>query len=305
VNEENPAAGEPAGADCSGQPAEAQPPETPAEDTPDDRSLTVAAPYGHPSRDGVPSGPGAVEPASGPPQRGFIAEWAVTIVLLLFVTTNLVQAFVIPTGSMEDTLLVGDHLLVDKLAYSPARGIEKTLMPYQDVRRGDIIVFRYPMEIQQTFVKRCIGVPGDRIHLVDKRLWLNGKPIDEPYVYHKTEFIDPYRDNFPAMPYFHLLPGARDMLDNHVENGEVVVPEGHYFAMGDNRDNSSDSRYWGFVPRANIVGKPLIVYWSYDAPTAALAGPFALDHLLDMVVHFPTKTRWNRTFRLVHGYPLK
>ena len=95
------------------------------------------------------------------------------------------------------------------------------------------------------------------------------------------------------------------MLANHIDNGEVVVPEGHYFAMGDNRDNSSDSRYWGFVPRANIIGKPLVVYWSYDAPTDALAGPFAFDHLLDMVLHFPTKTRWNRTFRWIHGYPLK
>ena len=141
--EENPAAGEPAGADDSGQSAEAQPPETPAALAGESACPTLAAEDS------------ACQPY--PPQRGFIAEWAVTIVLLLFVTTNLVQAFVIPTGSMEDTLLVGDHLLVDKLAYSPARGIEKTLMPYQDVRRGDIIVFRYPMEIQQTFVKRCIG----------------------------------------------------------------------------------------------------------------------------------------------------
>ncbi len=287
MSEENPAAGEPAAADDTGQSAEPQPP----------TEQTECAAGGHDRQ-------GAVE--AGPPQRSFIAEWTVTIILLLFGTTNLVQAFVIPTGSMEDTLLVGDHLLVDKLSYSPARGAEKALLPYQDIQRGDIIVFRYPMEIRQTFVKRCIGVPGDRIHLVDKKLWLNGKPIDKPYVYHKTDYIDAYRDNFPSDPYIHfLLPGAREMLARHVENGDVVVPEGHYFAMGDNRDNSSDSRYWGFVPRANIIGKPLIVYWSYDAPTAALAGPFAIDHLLDMVVHFPTKTRWNRTFRLIHGYPLR
>ena len=284
MNEENPAAGEPAGAEHCGQSAEVDPLAATAE--PADESAGAA-------------------PEPERPQRSFVAEWTVTVILLLFGTTSLVQAFVIPTGSMEDTLLVGDHLLVDKLAYSPARGVERTLLPYQDVRRGDIIVFRYPMEIQQTFVKRCIGVPGDRIHLVDKRLWLNGKPMEEPYVYHKSGYIDPYRDNFPSEPYFHMLPGAREMLANHVENGEVVVPEGHYFAMGDNRDNSSDSRYWGFVPRANIIGKPLIVYWSYDASTEALAGPFAIDHLLDMVLHFPTKTRWNRTFRWIHGYPLK
>ena len=239
------------------------------------------------------------------PERAWISEAALFIVLLLFATTVLIQSFVIPTVSMEDTLLIGDHLLVDKLAFSPAHGMEKTLLPYQEIHRGDIIVFRYPMEIQQTFVKRCIGIPGDRIHLVDKQLWLNGKPMVEPYVYHKTEYIDSYCDNFPSEPNVHLLPGARDMLARHLRNGEIVVPEGHYFAMGDNRDYSSDSRYWGFVPRGNIIGKPLVIYWSYDADTNALAGPFALDHLLDMVLHFPTKTRWSRTFQFIHGYPLK
>ena len=122
--------------------------------------------------------------------RGFIAEWTVTVILLLFGTTSLLQAFVIPTGSMEDTLLIGDHLLVDKLAYAPGGSVSKYLLPYEDVRRGDIIVFRYPVDIQQTFVKRCIGVPGDHIRLVDKQLILNGKAMNEPYVYHKTGYID-------------------------------------------------------------------------------------------------------------------
>jgi len=119
------------------------------------------------------------------PQRGFIAEWTITIILLLFGTTNLVQAFVIPTGSMEDTLLIGDHLLVDKLAYGPSGPVSKHLLPYSEVKRGDIIVFRYPVDITQTFVKRCIGVPGDHIRLVNKQLILNGKTVNEPYVYHK------------------------------------------------------------------------------------------------------------------------
>jgi len=263
-----------------------------------DQENTVAAPVEQAPEETPP-------PPQHEPQRGFIAEWTVTIILLLFGTTNLVQAFVIPTGSMEDTLLIGDHLLVDKLAYSPYGGVSKHIFPYTDVKRGDIIVFRYPVDISQTFVKRCIGVPGDHIRLVNKNLILNGKQVNEPYVYHKTEYIDPYRDNFPNEPNFHMLSGAREMLANHIRNGEVIVPEGHYFAMGDNRDYSSDSRYWGFVPRGNIIGKPLIIYWSYDAPTDALAGPFALDHLLDMVLHFPTKTRWKRTFQLIHGYQLK
>ena len=237
--------------------------------------------------------------------RGFIAEWTVTIILLLFGTTNLVQAFVIPTGSMEDTLLIGDHLLVDKLAYSPPGPASRYILPYSDVKRGDIIVFRYPVDIQQTFVKRCIGVPGDRIRLENKQLILNGKPMIEPYVYHKTEYLDSYRDNFPNEPQMHMVDSGNDMLVNHVRNGEVVVPPGYYFAMGDNRDSSLDSRYWGFVPRDNIIGKPLIIYWSYDAPTEALARPLmSIDHLLDLVQHFPTKTRWKRTFRLIHGYPL-
>ena len=238
--------------------------------------------------------------------RSFIAEWTITAILLLFGTTNLVQAFVIPTGSMEDTLLVGDHLLVDKLAYAPAGSGSKHVLPYNDIQRGDIIVFRYPVDIRQTFVKRCIGIPGDRIRVVDKQLILNGRAVNEPYVYHKTEYIDTYRDFFPNEPNVHLVPGGEDMLLHYVHNGEVVVPPGKYFAMGDNRDSSLDSRYWGFVPRENIIGKPLLIYWSYEASTQALTGPiFSFPHLLDIVEHFPRKTRWKRTFELLHGYPLK
>jgi signal peptidase I len=249
--------------------------------------------------------PPAVDAPRPEPQRGFIAEWTVTIILLLFGTTNLVQAFVIPTGSMEDTLLIGDHLLVDKMAYSPYGPVSKHIFPYTDVKRGDIIVFRYPVDISQTFVKRCIGLPGDHIRLVNKQLILNGKRVDEPYVYHKTEYLDSYRDNFPGDPNVHIAEAAQDMLTNHVSGGEVIVPADCYFAMGDNRDSSLDSRYWGFVPRGNIIGKPLIIYWSYDAPTEALARPImSIDHLLDLVQHLPTKTRWNRTFKLIRGYPL-
>ena len=172
-----------------------------------------------------------------------------TIILLLFGTTTLVQAFVIPTGSMEDSLLIGDHLLVDKLAYSPAGSLGQYLLPYQDVQRGDIIVFRYPVDLTQTFVKRVVGVPGDRIRILSKHLFINGDMVDEPFVEHKTSHIDGYRDNFPSNPNMQVYEQALDMLENHVENGEVVVPEGRYFALGDNRDLSLDSRYWGFVPR--------------------------------------------------------
>jgi signal peptidase I len=241
--------------------------------------------------------------AKSDPPRGTLAEWTVTVILLLFGTTTLVQAFVIPTGSMEDTLLIGDHLLVDKLAYAPAGDDGKHLLPYSQVRRGDIIVFRYPVDINQTFVKRVIGVPGDRIRLERKQVYLNGRAQDEAYKYHKDPGYDPYRDDFPGNANFQVLPRGQEMLANHVVNGEVVVPPDSYFAMGDNRDSSLDSRYWGFVPRSHIIGKPLIIYWSYDATTEALAGPtISIDHLLDLAQNFFTKTRWRRTFKLIRAH---
>ncbi len=240
------------------------------------------------------------------PPRGTIAEWTVTILLLLFGTTTLVQAFVIPTGSMEDTLLIGDHLLVDKLAFAPSGPVSKYILPYTEVKRGDIIVFRYPVDIRQTFVKRVIGVPGDHIHLENKAVFLNAHKLNEPYKYHKTDYIDSYRDNFPSEPNVHLFDPAVEMLGKDVVNHEIVVPPGKYFAMGDNRDSSLDSRYWGFVPRENIIGKPLIIYWSYDAPTDQLADPgIGVDHILDVAQNFFTKTRWRRTFMLIHGYPVQ
>jgi len=253
----------------------------------------------------VPEAPPQQDIHQDPP-RGTIAEWTITILLLLFLTTMLVQAFVIPTGSMEDTLLIGDHLLVDKLAFAPSGPVSKYILPYTPPKRGDIIVFRYPVDIRQTFVKRCMGVPGDRIRLVNKQVYVNGVKLDEPYKVHKTDYIDSYRDNFPSEPNVMVDARAIDMLQNHVVNGEVVVPPNSYFAMGDNRDSSLDSRYWGFVPRENIIGKPLIIYWSYDAPTEDLqSSSLGLDHILDLGRNFFTKTRWRRTFMLIHGYPIK
>jgi signal peptidase I len=240
-------------------------------------------------------------------KRGFIAEWTVTIVMLLFATASLAQAFVIPSESMENSLLIGDHVLVDKLVYSPAGGISRDVLPYREPRRGDIIVFKYPLNVQENYVKRAIGLPGDHLKLVDKKLWLNGHFPDEPYAKHIFPVIDAYRDNFPAAPPDALVkPRAIEMLQANVVNGELVVPPGFIFAMGDNRDNSEDSRYWGLVPRDNIEGTPLVIYWSYQASTAELMnGNIGVDHMVDVVTHFFTKTRWSRTFRFVHGYPLQ
>jgi len=238
--------------------------------------------------------------------RGFIAEWTVTIVLLLFATTALVQAFVIPSASMVPTLLIGDHVLVDKLVYAPRGSVTTHLLPYRDVHRGDIIVFRWPRDVSQDYVKRAIGLPGDHIKLIDKQLWLNGHFVTEPYVVHSSPYPSAYRDNFPNAPPEGIEPSAIYMLDHDVQNGELVVPPGYIFAMGDNRDDSSDSRYWGLVPRENIVGTPLIIYWSFEASTQDLTNPnIGIDHIIDVIIHFPQKTRWSRTFRLIHGYPLQ
>src|ERR1700689_1116620 len=186
-----------------------------------------------------PSSPPATSPAKPAvqpePPRGTIAEWAITILLLLFGTTTLVQAFVIPTGSMEDTLLIGDHLLVDKLAYAPGGKVSKFILPYEEPKHGDIIVFRYPVDISQTFVKRVIGVPGDHLKIVNQQIYRNGFKLNEPYVYHKNPYPDSYRDNFPSSePNLMLMDRAKDMLANNVVNGEVIVPPASFFAMGDN-----------------------------------------------------------------------
>ncbi|HWE48675.1 MAG TPA: signal peptidase I [Bryobacteraceae bacterium] len=241
------------------------------------------------------------------PVRGFVAEWAVTIVLLLFGTTTALQAFVIPTGSMEDTLLVGDHLLVDKLVYAPADSVTSHLLPYRDVQRGDVIIFRYPLDIKETYVKRAIGIPGDRLHFENKRLILNGRPVDEPYTLHVAGNDMPYRDDFPSGAALETLrPEAAAMLAKNVVNGELVVPPGFVFAMGDNRENSDDSRFWGLVPRENIFGTPIVIYWSFDAPSAEMVDPnISLDHLLNIGEHFFTKTRWSRTLNFIHSYPLQ
>src|SRR5579884_4090228 len=219
-------------------------------------------------------------------QRGFVGEWTWTILILVFAITFVAQVMAIPTSSMHNTLLTGDHLIIDKLAYSPPGAVSRYLLPYEDVKRGDIIVFRHPILLDENYVKRCIGVPGDHIKLINKQLWLNGHLVNEPYAIHITAYYDQYRDNFPqGTPDFiqhqRMYDRAQEMVKNDVVNGELVVPPGNYFAMGDNRDNSLDSRSWGPVPRENIIGKPAIILWSYDAPTADLQS-YNLHHFVDL-----------------------
>jgi signal peptidase I len=252
--------------------------------------------------------PKTERPASEPLEvRHWVAEWAVTVLIFLFGTATVVQAMVVPTGSMEGTMLIGDHLFVDRLSYSPSGPISKHLLPYQEVKRGDIIVFRYPVDIRDNYVKRVIGVPGDRVRIQDKLVHVNGKPLHEPYKVLIPQQTSAYLNNFPAAALDILIDDrGLEMLRSHVVNGELVVPEGQYFAMGDNRDNSADSRFWGFVPRANIIGKPTMIWWSYDAPTEHLADRnINFDHLADIAFNFFRKTRWDRTFLLIRSYPLQ
>jgi signal peptidase I len=233
--------------------------------------------------------------------REYLESLVVTVILALFGTTFLVQAFKIPSSSMEETLLIGDHLMVDKVGYGPAAFAP--VLPYTQVQRDQIVVFRYPREPGTYFVKRVIGLPGDRIHLQDKQVYRNGVRLQEPYAVHKSERMDEYRDSFPSLAPGGAFPDWVDQLTEYMQDRDIVVPPGDYFVMGDNRDFSSDSRYWGFVPRENIVGKPLIIYWSLETTGEEYRETGALDYvvgLLKTVFQFPQRTRWRRMFRIIH-----
>ncbi len=224
-----------------------------------------------------------------------------TIVIALFIITFTVQAFQIPSASMEDTLLVGDYLFVDKLHFGGSRD-SSGLVPYHPVQRGDIVVFYHPANPALHLVKRVIGVPKDRIRLVNKRVWVNGVPQQEGYVHFLNGPPDVFRDNFPRLDFLSANINPRWYIDlpNHLDRGELVVPEGEYFVMGDNRDNSEDSRYWGFVPAGNIIGRPLLVYWSVrDSDGERISLSDKIAHSMYVLTHLYQLTRWDRAFRIV------
>ena len=248
-----------------------------------------------------------VAPAPGPqpvPRPGYgwltsLQSLATTVVIAVFVITFLVQAFQIPSESMENTLLIGDYLLVDKVHFAGG-GMWSALLPYRSIQRGNIIVFRYPVHPDQHFVKRVVALPGDRLRLVDKRLLVNGRLVREPYAVFQAGDTDLYRDDFPQadLPSPSLDARWWEQMRSFIQGGELHVPPDCYFVLGDNRDFSLDSRYWGFVPRQNIIGRPLVIYLSLrslgdeDSPDGKLAGVGFMGQLL----HLP---RWGRTFRIV------
>jgi len=230
--------------------------------------------------------------------KNFVADWTATLIVLVFGTTTMLQAFVVPTSSMEKNILIGDHLLVDKMAFADPGSLGRFFLPYRDVKRGDVIVFLYPEDIRVPYVKRVIGMPGDRIRLKSRTVVRNGKCLVEPYVQHIAfPHEEQYRDNFPEgdPPAMNMSPKGMTMLAGHVKDNVVTVPPEHYFAMGDNRDNSLDSRYWGFVPRENIIGKPLFVYWSFQVD-GTYPTDWNVEHIFNVVKNFFSSTRWSRTF---------
>ena len=228
---------------------------------------------------------------------------ASTVVIAIFVIVFLTQAFQIPSESMEQTLLIGDYLLVDKVYYGDG-GRWGNVLPYHPVERGDIIVFKWPVRPQQHFVKRVIGIPGDRVRMSRGHVLVNGKQVEEKYAVFKATAADSYRDDFPNVRY-----RSRQVTDDwwqdfpgFIRNGDLLVPEGHYFVLGDNRDQSLDSRYWGFVPRENIVGKPFLIYLSLQTQvpeTSASAADDKIGRFGYVLWHLPGLARWNRIMRVV------
>jgi signal peptidase I len=210
--------------------------------------------------------------------REYFESIVITAIIALFATTFVVQAFKIPTGSMESNLLIGDHLLVNKFVYGLHSGRLARILPYKELKRGDVIVFKYPQSPEVAYVKRLIGLPGEKVEMVGRTVYINGQPLKEPY----TQYID-----------------AGSIYERY---GPFQVPEGKYFAMGDNRDNSQDSRFWGYVPRDHIIGKALAIYWSYETPRDEYLQTGLSERLKqfgDVILNFFTKTRWKRTLKII------
>ena len=206
--------------------------------------------------------------------REYFETIVIAVILALFMRTFVVQAFKIPTGSMEPNLLIGDHLLVNKFVFAPTlSNAERAVLPTTEIRRGDIVVFKYPEDPERDFIKRVIGLSGETIELRGHRIHVNGRAIEEPYAHYLPRSTG---------------PGGAEITPDDVREryGPVVVPAGSVFVMGDNRDNSQDSRYWGFLPKENIKGKALMIYWSFDSSGGGL--------------NLFTQTRWARLLQQIH-----
>jgi signal peptidase I len=223
--------------------------------------------------------------------REYLEALLIAVIFATFVRTWVVQAFKIPSGSMEKNLLIGDHILVNKFIYGPTISpLEEKLLPVRKVRRSDVVVFKYPEDPTRDFIKRCMGLPGDTLKILDKDLYINGRRVDDSSF---TWYAD--SESYPRDLYLHPMR----VRDNF---GPKTVPPASYFCMGDNRDNSNDSRYWGPVPESNLKGRALLVYWSFESEPEMGEWPGYQGKLRQMgrvAFHFFTQTRWDRTFRIV------
>jgi signal peptidase I len=226
-----------------------------------------------------------------------------TIVVALFLLTFVLQPFLIPSESMEHTLLVGDFLLFNKQVYAPFSGLSRSLLPYREVARGDIIVFHHPNP--SFLVKRVVGIPGDRLRIDGGKVTVNGQPLQEPYVSFEPAEPNAFRDHFPATIYTdpEVDPDWWRQMQGLVQNGELVVPKDHYFVLGDNRNHSKDSRFWGFVARQEIVARPLMIYFSVARPSSTDSQqvlnekPEHSNQISARLIEF---ARWKRIFHVVH-----
>ena len=224
--------------------------------------------------------------------REYVEALLIAVILATFARTYSFQAFKIPTGSMEENLLIGDHILVNKFVYGPTlSSLERALLPNRAVRRGDVVVFKFPDQPDRDFIKRCIGLPGDEIEIVDKTLFINGKNVlDEDYAFRTDSHT------YPRSVFLHESYRDRDNF------GPMTVPAGHYFFMGDNRDNSNDSRFWGPVPAEYLKGRAFMIYWSFQGGRQSIDWPGyrgKAQQLAAVLLGFFTDTRWERTFRIV------
>jgi signal peptidase I len=221
--------------------------------------------------------------------REYLESIVVAVILALFIRTFAVQAFKIPTGSMEPNLLIGDHLLVNKLVYSPSLGpLEDALFGKKPIERGHVVVFKFPEDPTRDFIKRVIGLPGETVEIKDKQVLVNGTPLVEPYAH----FIEaPLRPDDPE----YALRAGRTIRDDW---GPQVVPEGQLLVLGDNRDNSRDSRFWGFLPKDQVKGRALLVYWSYEATREEYHRTGLVEWAKDTLSAFG-RTRWKRFFHVI------
>ena len=225
--------------------------------------------------------------------REYLEALIIAGIFLGFTNTFVVKTFFIPSASMEESLLIGDHLFVNRFIFGPASGpIERTLLPLRQVRRGDIVIFRSPERPRVDMVKRCVGLPGDVIEIVEKDLRINGEWVDDAsYTWHRDSRVYPDLSSIPEQ--------AR-RRDNF---GPYTVPENHYFCLGDNRDQSYDSRFWGPVPAHYVKGRAFMIYWSFAGETSDGVWRGWADkvrHLANTALGFFQQSRWNRTFHIIH-----